>query len=163
MSDALTLLELAQAKPSAAEPAWLTARRDAARDVLAAQGLPTKRTEAFRFTSVKALVESRFLVGDARAAKVPSAVDTRVPASPARVVLVDGQPVLDGFAGSGTTLLAAERTGRISYGLEIEPRYVDVAIRRMAEHAGLEAVHAENGRTFEELAAERAAVSETAG
>ena len=54
-----------------------------------------------------------------------------------------GDRVLDGFAGSGTTLLAAERTGRIGYGLEIEPRYVDAAIRRLAEHAGLEASHVE--------------------
>jgi len=67
-----------------------------------------------------------------------------------------GDLVLDGFAGSGTTLLAAERTGRIGCGLEIEPRYVDAAIRRMAEHAGLEAKLAESGKTFTEVAAERA-------
>ncbi len=64
--------------------------------------------------------------------------------------------VLDGFAGSGTTLLAAERTGRRGYGLEIDPRYVDVALRRLAEHAGLEAVHAESDRTFAEVAQIRA-------
>lgn len=67
-----------------------------------------------------------------------------------------GDRVLDGFAGSGTTLLAAERTGRVGYGLEIEPRYVDATIRRLAERAGLEAVHAETGKTFEEIAAARA-------
>jgi len=67
-----------------------------------------------------------------------------------------GDRVLDGFVGSGTTLLAAERTGRIGYGLEIEPRYVDAAIRRLAEHAGLEAVHFKSGRTFNEVAASRA-------
>ena len=67
-----------------------------------------------------------------------------------------GDRVLDGFAGSGTTLLAAERTGRIGYGLEIEPRYVDAAIRRLAEHAGLEAVHVELGQSFDEVAALRA-------
>ena len=67
-----------------------------------------------------------------------------------------GDLVLDGFAGSGTTLLAAERTGRIGYGLEIEPRYVDVAIRRLAEHAGLEAIHAESGLPFAEVGAMRA-------
>jgi len=67
-----------------------------------------------------------------------------------------GELVLDGFAGSGTTLLAAERTGRVGYGLEIDPRYVDVALRRMAEHAGLVPVHVESGRSFEEVAAERA-------
>ena len=67
-----------------------------------------------------------------------------------------GDAVLDGFAGSGTTILAAERTGRVGYGLEIEPRYVDVAIRRLEEHAGLEAIHVESGRTFAEVEAERA-------
>jgi DNA modification methylase len=44
--------------------------------------------------------------------------------------------VLDPFLGSGTTLLAAERTGRQACGLELEPRYVDVAIRRWQEHTG---------------------------
>jgi DNA modification methylase len=71
-----------------------------------------------------------------------------------------GDIVLDGFAGSGTTLLAAERAGRIGYGLEIDPRYVDAALRRLEEHAGLEAVHAESGRTFAEVAAGRASESE---
>ena len=72
-----------------------------------------------------------------------------------------GGIVLDGFAGSGTTLLAAERTGRRGYGIEIDPRYVDVAIRRLAAHAGLEAVHAESGRTFAEIEAARSAEAET--
>ena len=66
-----------------------------------------------------------------------------------------GDRVLDGFAGSGTTLLAAERTGRVGCGLEIDPLYVDVAIRRMAEHAGLEAVHVDSGLSFDELARRR--------
>ncbi len=66
-----------------------------------------------------------------------------------------GDLVLDGFAGSGTTLLAAERTGRLGFGLEIDPRYVDVALQRLAEHAGLEAVHVESGRSFDEIATER--------
>ncbi len=67
-----------------------------------------------------------------------------------------GAIVLDGFAGSGTTLLAAARTGRIGYGIEIDPRYIDVALRRLAKHAGLDAVHAETGKSFTELAAMRA-------
>src|SRR5690606_13549640 len=66
-----------------------------------------------------------------------------------------GDAVLDGFSGSGTTLLAAERTGRIGYGLEIEPRYVDATIRRLEEHAGLEAIHVETGRTFSQVEVER--------
>ncbi|MEJ2207279.1 MAG: site-specific DNA-methyltransferase, partial [Gemmatimonadota bacterium] len=70
-----------------------------------------------------------------------------------------GDVVLDGFAGSGTTLLAAERTGRVGHGLEIDPRYVDVALRRMAEHAGHEPVLVESGKSFEEIEAERVAAS----
>jgi hypothetical protein len=56
--------------------------------------------------------------------------------------------VLDTFCGSGTTILAAERVGRCGFGLEIEPRYVDAAIRRWQTFTGKDAVHAETGRTF---------------
>lgn len=58
--------------------------------------------------------------------------------------------VLDAFAGSGTTLLAAERTGRRGYGVELDPYYCDVILRRL-ETAGLEAVHAESGLSFAEI------------
>lgn len=66
-----------------------------------------------------------------------------------------GNLVLDPFAGSGTTLLAAHRTGRRGYGIEIDPVYCDVIIRRLRERAGLEATLA--GRPFDQVAAERAA------
>ena len=68
-----------------------------------------------------------------------------------------GEIVLDGFAGSGSTLVAAEITSRAGYGIEIDPRYVDATIRRLAEHAGLEAVHADTGLTFAEVEATRRA------
>ncbi len=63
--------------------------------------------------------------------------------------------VLDQFAGSGTILLAAEKTGRIAYAMEYEARYVDVAIRRWESVTKLEATLAGDGRTFEEIAASR--------
>jgi DNA modification methylase len=65
-----------------------------------------------------------------------------------------GEAVLDVFLGSGTTLLASERTGRICYGLELDPVYVDTAIRRWQALTGERAVHAGSKRLFDELAAE---------
>ncbi len=58
--------------------------------------------------------------------------------------------VLDSFLGSGTTLLAAERTGRTCYGLELSPRYVDLAICRWQALTGEPAIHALTGQTFAE-------------
>ena len=63
--------------------------------------------------------------------------------------------VLDGFLGSGTTLIAAERTGRRCRGLELDPGYVDTIIRRWQALTGDAAVHAASGMTFNELACER--------
>jgi DNA modification methylase len=60
--------------------------------------------------------------------------------------------VLDTFCGSGTTVLAAERVGRRAYGLELEPRYVDVAIRRWQAFTRRDAIHLETGSTFDERA-----------
>jgi hypothetical protein len=65
------------------------------------------------------------------------------------------QLVLDTFSGSGTTLLAAERVGRQARALDIDPRYVDVAIRRWQAFTGRDAIHIESGRTFEEVSGDR--------
>ena len=65
-----------------------------------------------------------------------------------------GDIVLDTFSGSGTTIMAAERIGRRAYAMEIEPRYVDVAIRRWQAFTRKDAVHAETGRTFDQVTAE---------
>lgn len=59
-----------------------------------------------------------------------------------------GDTVLDIFLGSGTTLIAAEKTGRACCGIEIEPRFVDVVIRRWKQLTGQEAILAETGETF---------------
>ncbi|MBW7974494.1 DNA methyltransferase [Bradyrhizobium sp. BR 10289] len=61
--------------------------------------------------------------------------------------------VLDPFLGSGTTLLAAERTGRRTYGLEIDPIYVDCAIKRWQDLTRRDAILESTGQTFDELAA----------
>ncbi len=66
-----------------------------------------------------------------------------------------GEIVLDAFLGSGTTLIAAERTGRVCRGLEIDPLYVDTAIRRWQAITGECARHAESGSSFDEIACQR--------
>lgn len=66
-----------------------------------------------------------------------------------------GDIVLDLFMGSGTTIMAAERVGRRGYGLEIDPLYVDVAVRRWQAYTGRDAVLNGTGETFEEVAAVR--------
>ena len=63
--------------------------------------------------------------------------------------------VLDPFAGSGTTIIAAERTGREAYAMEIDPTYVDVIIQRWQSYTGKSALFAANGTLFEELAEQR--------
>jgi DNA modification methylase len=65
--------------------------------------------------------------------------------------------VLDPFMGSGTTILAAERVGRLGFGLEIDPLYVDVAIRRWQTFTKRDAVLASTGQTFDEVTPERSA------
>ncbi len=64
-----------------------------------------------------------------------------------------GGVVLDGFAGSGTLFIAAEKVGRRGFGLEIDPLYVDVAVRRWQAMTGKDAIQAVTGRTFDACAA----------
>ena len=66
-----------------------------------------------------------------------------------------GDLVLDSFGGSGTTLIAAETTGRRAALLELDPKYVDVIVRRWQEFTGQEAVLAETGRSFAAEVAQR--------
>jgi DNA modification methylase len=66
-----------------------------------------------------------------------------------------GDIVLDLFLGSGTTIIAAERVGRRGFGLEIDPLYVDVVVRRWQAYTRRDAVLKDTGQTFEEIAAAR--------
>jgi len=68
-----------------------------------------------------------------------------------------GALILDPFVGSGTTILAAERTGRRAAAIEIDPGYVDVAIRRWQALSGAKALLAGDGRTFNEMETVRSA------
>jgi DNA modification methylase len=69
-----------------------------------------------------------------------------------RDVFRRGEIVLDPFLGSGSSLLAAEETGRICIGNEIDPAYVDVAIRRWQRQTGRDAVSVSTGETFAAVA-----------
>ena len=69
--------------------------------------------------------------------------------------------VLDPFCGSGTTILAAERTGRRGYGIELDPLYVDLTVARWQQMTGQIATHA-CGKSFAEICAERRAENDEA-
>jgi DNA modification methylase len=64
-----------------------------------------------------------------------------------------GDVVLDPFFGSGSTLIAAERAGRRCFGIELDPLYVDTAVRRWQARTGKIAIHASSGRRFDEVQA----------
>jgi DNA modification methylase len=64
-----------------------------------------------------------------------------------------GQAIYDPFLGSGTSLIAAEMTGRVCYGLELDPAYVDVIVRRWQLFTGRSAIHQASGQSFDERAA----------
>lgn len=71
-------------------------------------------------------------------------------------VTTRGGIVLDPFSGIGSVILAAQSAARRAYAIEIEPRYVDAAIRRMRDSYGIDAVRAADGRSFFDIEAERA-------
>ena len=73
-----------------------------------------------------------------------------------------GDLVYDPFLGSGTTLIAATSAHRICYGLEIDPAYMDVIVRRWRRLTGKTAVLDGDGRSFDEIATERGPVREAA-
>jgi DNA modification methylase len=73
-----------------------------------------------------------------------------------------GDPVLDLFSGSGTTLVAAEQCSRRGFATELDPRYVDVGVLRWEGFTGREARLASTGKTFREVRAERQAAASQA-
>jgi len=68
-----------------------------------------------------------------------------------------GQAVYEPFMGSGTTLIAAETTGRVCYGIELNPAYVDVAVERWQAFTGKEVMLVGSDKTFNALKTEREA------
>jgi len=68
-----------------------------------------------------------------------------------------GQAIYEPFMGSGTTLIAAETTGRVCFGIELNPAYVDVAVERWQQFSGEAAALDGDGRSFDEIKAARVA------
>ena len=85
----------------------------------------------------------------------PTPKNVEMCADALRDVTQIGEVVLDPFLGSGTTLIAAEQTARVCYGMELEPRFVDVIVHRWEQLTGEQAVHAETGETFLDTARSR--------
>ena len=63
--------------------------------------------------------------------------------------------MLDPFGGSGSTLIACQKAGRQARLIELDPKYVDVIIRRVQDYSGMAAVLDGDGRSYEEIAAGR--------
>ncbi len=69
--------------------------------------------------------------------------------------LLRGELVYDPFLGSGTTLAAAELNERVCYGIELDPKYVDVVVQRWQQLTGKQATLEGDGRNFDEIGKER--------
>ncbi|MGB7371032.1 site-specific DNA-methyltransferase [Erythrobacter sp.] len=111
------------------------------------------RTNVWDYAGVNSLCRTRM----EDLADHPTVKPVALVADAIRDVTHPGEIVLDAFMGSGTTALAAERTKRRAYGIEIVPGYIDVAIRRWMAMTGEEAVLASTGQSFDEIGSERAA------
>ncbi|MGJ8606265.1 MAG: DNA-methyltransferase, partial [Marivita sp.] len=94
-----------------------------------------------------------------------SAHPTAKPVSMIRDAILDvtkrGELILDPFLGGGATLIAAEQSGRVANGMEIDAAYVDVAVRRWRKDTGQEPRRASDGRTLSSLEAEQPEAAET--
>ncbi len=88
-----------------------------------------------------------------------SAHPTAKPVAMVRDAILDvtkrGEVVLDPFLGGGATLMAAEQSGRVAYAMDIDPAYVDVALRRWRKETGEEPRRTSDNRTFASLEAEQ--------
>jgi 16S rRNA G966 N2-methylase RsmD len=110
------------------------------------------RTNVWDYAGVNSFGKSRM----ENLADHPTVKPVALVADAIRDVTHSGEIVLDAFMGSGTTILGAERTKRKAFGIEIEPKYIDVAIRRWEAMSGERAVLAITGQSFADVAVERA-------
>ncbi|SDL25951.1 site-specific DNA-methyltransferase [Aliiruegeria lutimaris] len=107
------------------------------------------RTNVWDYAGVNSFGKGR----EADLADHPTVKPTALVADAIMDVSHRGDVVLDPFGGSGATLLAAEKTGRRGRLIELDPHYVDVAIRRWQEMTGEQAMRPTTGETFDECAA----------
>ena len=105
------------------------------------------RTNVWEYAGVNSFGRDR----DTELAMHPTVKPVAMVADALRDCSKRNQIVLDPFAGSGTTLIAAQKTGRRAYLLELDPLYCDTIIRRWQAYTGKRARHADTGRDFEEL------------
>ena len=99
----------------------------------------------------------KFIMGGSNEEKFdhPTQKPVELMRRPLRNHTVPGDVCYDPFLGSGTTVIAAEQTERICYGVELDPKYCDVIVLRWQEYTGKEAVLEGDGRGFEAIAHER--------
>ena len=109
------------------------------------------RTKVWDYAGVNTFGAAR----EADLADHPTVKTTALVAGAIMDVSQRGDIVLDCFGGSGATLLAAEQTGRKARLIELDPAYVDVAIRRWQEKTGQEAAHVETGETWSQRRVEQ--------
>jgi DNA modification methylase len=109
------------------------------------------RTNVWRYPGISSLGKDR----QAQLAMHPTVKPVALVTDAIRDCSHRGGLILDGFAGSGTTIIAAEKTGRRARCLEIDPHYVDTAIRRWEAYTGAQAIETASGQTFAEVAQAR--------
>ncbi len=109
------------------------------------------RTNVWSYAGVNSFGEGR----DEALAMHPTVKPLQMIADAILDVTAQGDIVLDGFLGSGTTVLAADQTGRVCYGVELDPRYVDLVLRRWMNVTGENPVLEKTGQTFDQVAAAR--------
>jgi len=105
------------------------------------------RTNVWDYAGVNTLKADR----DEELAMHPTVKPVEMVADAIRDCSRRGGVILDAFSGSGTTIMAAEQTGRRARAIELDPRYVDVAVRRWQKATGGTATLAGSGTTFDDL------------
>jgi DNA modification methylase len=101
-----------------------------------------------------------FHAADELLASHPTVKPVLMIADAIRDVTKRGEIVLDTFVGSGSTIMAAKETGCVGIGVDLDPLYVDVAVRRWQTLTRCDAVHAETGEHFDDRAKRLAAASQ---